>query len=96
MLLTYYDSWNHHLLNLTPLMIIIIFNLPRHSKLLNYVKPSLFFFNFFDLIFVGVWYLTYPLFPFNFMGTFFLFLTFYSISKYCIVKKANNINGGAS
>ena len=96
MLLTYYDSWNHHLLNLTPLMIIIIFNLPRQSNLLNYVKPSLFFFNFFDLIFVGVWYLTYPLFPFNFVGTFFLFLTFYAISKYCIAKKANNINGGAS
>jgi hypothetical protein len=96
MLLTYYDSWNHHLLNLTPLMIIVIFNLPRHSNLLNYVKPSLFFFNFFDLIFVGIWFFTYPLFPFNFVGTFFLFLTFYSISKYCIVKKTNNIKGGDS
>jgi len=96
MLLTYYDSWNHHLLNLTPLMIIVIFNLPRHSNLLNYLKPSLFFFNFFDLIFVGIWFFTYPLFPFNFVGTFFLFLTFYSISKYCIVKKAKNIKGGDS
>ena len=96
MLLTYYDSWNHHLLNLTPLMIILIFSFPRHSNLLNYIKPSLFFFNFFDLIFVGIWYFTYPLFPFNFVGTFFLFLTFYGVSKYCIVKKANNINGGDS
>jgi len=94
MLLTYYDSWNHHLLNLTPLMIIIIFTLPRHSKLLNYIKPSLFFFNFFDLIFVGIWFFTYPLFPFNFVGTFFLFLTFYGISKYLIVKKMGSVKGG--
>jgi hypothetical protein len=96
MLLTYYDSWNHHLLNLIPLMIIFIFNLPRHSKLLNYIKPSLFFFNFFDLIFVGIWYFTYPIFPFNFVGTFFLFLTFYGISKYLIVKKLVSVKGGDS
>jgi hypothetical protein len=94
MLLTYYDSWDHHLLNLIPLMIILIFNIPRYSNLLNFIKPSLFFFNFFDLIFVGIWYFTYPIFPFNFMGTFFLFLTFYGISKYLIVKKIESIKGG--
>ncbi|MFX0076687.1 MAG: glycosyltransferase family 87 protein [Candidatus Hermodarchaeota archaeon] len=96
MLLTYYDSWNHHLLNLIPLVMIVIFTLPRHSSLLNYVKPSLFFFNFFDLIFVGIWYLTYPIFPFNFVGTFFLFTTLYGISKYLIVKKLESVKGGES
>lgn len=96
MLLTYYDSWNHHLLNLTPLIMIIIFNLPRNSSLLKYIKPSLFFFNFFDLIFVGIWYFTYPIFPFNFVGTFFLFITFYGISKYLIGKKMENLKGGGS
>jgi hypothetical protein len=96
MLLTYYDSWNHHLLNLIPLMTIIIFNLPRHSNILNYIKPSLFFFNFFDLIFVGVWFFTYPIFPFNFVGTFFLFLSLYGISKYLISKHTNRVNGGDS
>lgn len=96
MLLTYYDSWNHHLLNLIPLMVIVIFSLPRNSNLLNYIKPSLFFFNFFDLIFVGVWFLTYPIFPFNFVGTFFLFITFYGISKYLIVKKLEDLKGGDS
>jgi hypothetical protein len=96
MLLTYYDSWNHHLLNLIPLMMMIIFNLPRHSNLLNYIKPSLFFFNFFDLIFVGIWYFTYPIFPFNFVGTFFLFLTFYGISKYLLAKKIELVKGGDS
>ncbi|MFX1376260.1 MAG: glycosyltransferase family 87 protein [Promethearchaeota archaeon] len=87
MLLVYYDSWDHHLLNLTPILIIIIFNLPRHSEITNSVKPSLFFFNFFDLAFVGIWYLTYPLFPFNFEGTFFLVITFYALLKYCLKNK---------
>ena len=91
MLLTYFDSWDHHLLNLTPLLIIIIFNLPRQTELLNYIKPSLFFFNFFDILFVGIWY---PLFPYNFVGTFFLILTLLGVIKYCLVKKSNNVEVG--
>ena len=87
MLLTYFDSWDHHLLNLTPILIIIIFNLSRSSEITNPIKLSLFFFNFFDLVFVGIWYLIYPLFPYNFEATFFLVLTFYAISKYCLLKK---------
>ena len=87
MLLTYFDSWDHHLLNLTPLLIISIFNLPRRAKLIDYIKPSFFFFNFFDLILVGVWFLTYPLFPYNFVGTFFLFVVLYSLTRYFLVKR---------
>ena len=87
MLLTYFDSWDHHLLNLTPLLIITIFNLPRKAKLIDYIKPSFFFFNFFDIIFVGVWFLTYPLFPYNFVGTFFLFVLLYSLTRYLLVKR---------
>jgi hypothetical protein len=87
MLLVYYDSWDHHLLNSTPILIIIIFNLPRHSEITNSIKPSLYFFSFFDLAFVGIWYLIYPLFPFNFEATFFLLISFYGILKYCYKKK---------
>ncbi len=87
MLLTYFDSWDHHLLNLTPLLIITIFNLPRRAKLIDYIKPSFLFFNFFDIIFVGVWFLTYPLFPYNFVGTFFLFVLLYSLMRYFLVKR---------
>ncbi len=92
MLLVYFDSWDHHLLNLTPILIIIIFNLPRQSKLTEPIKWSLFFFSLFDLAFVGIWYLIYPLFPYNFESTLFLLLTFYTISKYCIKqqRKENN------
>lgn len=88
MLLAYFDSWDHHLLNLTPILIIIIFNQPRHSNITKSIKLSLFFFNFFDLGFVGIWYLIYPLFPFNIEATFFLILAFYGISKHCLLKKS--------
>ena len=93
MLLVYFDSWDHHLLNLTPILILIIFNLPRESKVTGSIKLSLFFFSFFDLAFVGIWYLTYPLFPYNFTPTFFLILTFYAISKYCLFKQHNRKMG---
>ena len=89
MLLAYFDSWDHHLLNLTPILIIIIFNLPRRSKITIPIKRSFFFFSFFDLAFVGIWYLIYPLFPYNFESTFFLLLAFYAICKYSLSKKRN-------
>lgn len=91
MLLTYFDSWDHHLLNLTPILIIIIFNLSKSSEITNSIKFSLYFFNFFDLAFVGIWYLIYPLFPYNFEATFFLLLTFYAICKYCLLKRRKSI-----
>ncbi|MHA1148999.1 MAG: glycosyltransferase family 87 protein [Promethearchaeota archaeon] len=89
MLLVYYDSWDHHLLNLTPLLIIIIFNLPRKSELINnYFKRPFFFFNFFDLAYMGLWFLTVPYFPFNFMATIFLILSFIGLCKYCLLQKS--------
>ncbi|MFX0140905.1 MAG: hypothetical protein ACFFDN_45120, partial [Candidatus Hodarchaeota archaeon] len=93
-LLAYFDSWDHHLLNLTPILIIIIFNLPRQSKITEPIKLSLFFFSFFDLAFVGMWYLVYPLFPYNFEATFFLILALYGISKYCLLKQKNQVKEG--
>jgi hypothetical protein len=90
MLLTYFDSWDHHLLNLTPILIIIMFNLPRRSRITDPIKLSLFFFSFFDLAFVGIWYLIYPLFPYNFGATFFLLIAFYGISKYCLLNRTKN------
>ena len=89
MLLAYYDSWDHHLLNLIPILIIIIFNLPRNSVITKPFKTSLSFFNFFDLAFVGIWYLIYPLFPFNFEGTFFLLISFYALYKYLVKKETH-------
>ncbi|MFX1488751.1 MAG: glycosyltransferase family 87 protein [Promethearchaeota archaeon] len=82
MFLCYFDSWDHHLLNLIPLLIIILFNLPRNSDLTKkFIKPSIFFFSFLDLAFMGIYFLVYDFFPFNFASTIFLILTFYGIVK---------------
>ncbi|MHA2390838.1 MAG: glycosyltransferase family 87 protein [Promethearchaeota archaeon] len=85
MFLTYFDSWNHHLLTFTPILIIILFNLSRNSEITKkFIKPSLHFFNFFDLAFMGIWFLIQTWFPFNFESTIFMLITFYGISKYCL------------
>ncbi len=85
MLLVYFDSWDHHLLVLTPLLILMIFNVPRQSEITKkYLKPSFFFFCFLDLAFMGLWFLIQIWFPFNFEGTIFLILTFIGLCKYCL------------
>ena len=84
-LLVFYDSWDHHLLNLTPLLIIIIFSLPRHSKIAApYFKKGFFFLNFFDLLFMSFWFLTAPYYPFNFYATIFLIIIFIGTCKCCL------------
>jgi hypothetical protein len=93
MFLAYFDTWDHHLLQITPLLIIILFNLPRNSNLTKkYIKPSFFFLNFFGLIFTGLFMLTIAFFPFNFASTIFLILIFIGISKYCLTKQSNKYN----
>ncbi len=83
MFLCYYDSWNHHLLNLTPLLIIILFNLSRKSEITKkFIKPSFFFLSFLDLAFMGLYFAVEDYFPFNFASTIFLLLVFYGLIKY--------------
>ncbi|MFX0040588.1 MAG: glycosyltransferase family 87 protein [Promethearchaeota archaeon] len=90
MLLVYYDSWTHHLLALTPLLIILLFYLPRSSKITkNYIKPSFFFLNFFDLAFMGIWFITKDFFPYNFVSTIFLLIILYGSSKFCLTEDSN-------
>ncbi|MFX1469763.1 MAG: glycosyltransferase 87 family protein [Promethearchaeota archaeon] len=84
-LLTYFDSWDHHLLNLIPILIIFIFSLPRHSQITTKINYSIFFFSFFSLFFAGIWFKIYHLFPYNFLTTIFLFLVFYEIGRYCLL-----------
>ncbi|MFX1339543.1 MAG: glycosyltransferase family 87 protein [Promethearchaeota archaeon] len=89
-LLVYYDSWDHHLLNLIPLLIILIFILPRKSEItVKYIKKGLLFFSFFDLAFMGLWFLTMLWFPYNFASTVFLILIFYGLSKHSLSKEDN-------
>lgn len=91
MLLTYFDSWNHHLLILTPLLTIILFDLPRNSEITKiHIKPSIFFFSFFDILFMGIFLLTQSFFPFNFGSTIFLSLSFYGIIRNLLKIRSNN------
>ncbi len=94
MLLVYFDSWDHHLLILIPILIIIIFDLNKEVKIKNrYLIPSYLFFCFVDLIFIGMWFLFSfeELFPFNFIPTIFLFLSFYGINRYLLINRNNNL-----
>ncbi len=93
MFLAYFDSWDHHLLNLTPLLVIMLFNLPRNSDLTRkYVKPSFFFLNFLGLVFTGLFWLTQLFFPFNFASTIFLVFIFIGVSKYCLKNMNKDTN----
>jgi hypothetical protein len=88
MLLAYFDSWDHHLLILIPLLIISLFNFPKNSSIRTYtIEPSFFFFSFLDFACVGLWYLLADVFPFNFIPTISLVICFVSISKYILEKK---------
>ena len=88
MFLAYFDTWDHHMLQITPLLILALFTLPRNSEFTRkYIKPGFFFLNFFGLVFTGLFMLTTPFFPFNFASTLFLILIFIGISKYCLKKE---------
>lgn len=88
MFLAYFDTWDHHMLQITPLLILALFTLPRNSEITRkYIKPGFFFLNFFGLVFTGLFMLTTPIFPFNFASTLFLILIFIGISKYCLKKE---------
>ena len=87
MFLAYFDTWDHHILQITPLLILALFTLPRNSELTRkYIKPGFFFLNFFGLVFTGIFMLTSSFFPVNFASTIFLILIFIGISKYCLKK----------
>ncbi|NHJ25224.1 MAG: DUF2029 domain-containing protein [Candidatus Lokiarchaeota archaeon] len=94
MLLAYFDSWDHHLLNLIPLLIIVIFNMSKSSKIIRlYIKPTFMFLCFLDLAFMGLFWIinpevNNPVFPFNFIPTIILCFLFYGILKY-LIKKPN-------
>ena len=90
MFLAYFDTWDHHILQITPLLILALFNSPRNSELTRkYIKPGFFFLNFFGLVFTGIFWLIRPFFPFNFASTLFLILIFIGVSQHCL-KKQNN------
>ncbi len=91
MLLVYFDSWDHHLVILGPILSITFFyssNSPLIFK--KYVKPGFFGLAFFSMLFTGLWLLVQDLFPFNFIPTIFLLLCFYGLIKFALKKNGRN------
>ncbi len=93
MFLSYFDSWDHHIVVFTPLLLLIMVDLPENSKITKfYLKPGFFALCFLNLIGFGVWFLTQDYFPFNFVSTLFLCLILFGIGKQVISEYINNKN----
>ncbi|MFX1384454.1 MAG: hypothetical protein ACFFBP_18675, partial [Promethearchaeota archaeon] len=88
MLLVYFDSWDHHLLIIIPLLIVTIFNLPNNSNIAKrYIIPGFFVLNFLNLIFILIYGFTESFFPYNFVSTIFLLLILLGIGMYSLNTK---------
>jgi len=92
MFLVYFDTWDHHILILTPILIIVIFDLPRKSDITKkFLKPGFYVLNFLNLVGFGiVGILTISFFPYNFVSTVFMLLILYGIGKYSLLKNSVN------
>lgn len=85
MFLSYFDSWDHHIVVFTPLLILIMVDLPEDSNTTrNYLKPGFFALSFLNLIGFGVFFLVQEYFPFNFVSTIFLCWVLLGIGKYIV------------
>ncbi|MFX0136512.1 MAG: glycosyltransferase 87 family protein [Candidatus Hodarchaeota archaeon] len=83
MLIVYFDSWPHHLVILAPFMIFFIlinksFKSYKLFKYLHYLIAILM------VIFWGLFYLSYKIFPFNVGGLILLMLLYYCLVVYYI------------
>ncbi|MFX1497420.1 MAG: glycosyltransferase family 87 protein [Promethearchaeota archaeon] len=90
--ISYFEVWEHHLITLIPFLIILLFILPDNTTITRiFIKPSIYVYNFLNVVFLGIFVLTINFFPYNFVGTIFLILNFYGLCKYCLSKR-NNTN----
>ncbi len=79
MLIVYFDTWPHHLVVLAPFLIffILIHRDFEFNKLLKYCH---YFLATLTVLFWGIFYLTYEIFPFNVGGLILLMLTYFLIA----------------
>ena len=91
MLLVYFDSWDHHLIILGPILSITFFHSSNSPKIFKkFVKPSFFGLGFLSLLFTGLWLLIQDICPYNFVPTIFLLLCFYGLIKFSIKTDKGN------
>jgi hypothetical protein len=87
MLLVYFDSWDHHLIILCPIISITVFHSSNSPDIFKkYVKSGFLGLGYFTSLFVGVWFLIHEVFPFNFVPTICLLLCLYGLIKFALKK----------
>lgn len=93
-LLAYFDSWDHHLLILIPLIIISIFSIniniennENKRKFMSMEKKALYFFLFIDFPIFGLIFILRSVFPYNIIPTLFLLLL-YGVNGKLLMRKS--------
>jgi len=89
MFISYFDTWDHHLLILLPLLIIQLVIFKDNNEVnLKPLKYSFLGLNFVSLGFTGIVYALGESFPFNFLGTTLLVICFYFNYKIFFMKES--------
>ena len=89
MFISYFDTWDHHLLILLPLLIIQLVIFKDNNEVnLKPLKYSFLGLNFVSLGFTGIVYSLGENFPFNFLGTTLLVICFYFNYKIFFMKES--------
>jgi hypothetical protein len=85
LLIVYFDSWPHHLIILTPLLIFFIL-LNKNYNHYNMIKYLHYLLAILMVIFWGIFYLSYSFFPFNIGGLILLILVYINLVEYYVNK----------
>lgn len=80
MLIVYYDSWDHHLMTLLPF--IIIFLLIHQDSNISLLRLSYYLLAFLGVIFTGLFFITYMIFPFNICSLILLLMIYVNLFLY--------------
>lgn len=92
MLLVYFDSWDHHLVSLTPFIsLFLILNDFDYSayeqKWLKYFRVGYYLLASAVVLLSALFFMTWESFPFNFWGSIFLLFIYISVLKYSLFKE---------
>lgn len=87
MFLVYFDSWDHHLIILCPIVSITVFHSSNSPGLFKkYVKSGFLGLGYFSSLFVGIWFSIQAVFPYNFVPTICCLLCLYGLIRFTLKK----------
>jgi len=79
MLITYFDTWPHHLVVLAPFLIFFIL-FHKEFEFYNLIRYCYYLLGTLTVVFWGIFYLTYEIFPFNLGGLILLMFVYFLIA----------------